>query len=583
MLLPVAEPGAQDELRDLADHARSPDADAGLDATGREAIELALDAGRMGVFSWDAVNDVVVWDARLETLFGVPSGSFGGQYADWVRSLHPDDRDVATATVENAMRTGSSFDIEHRVIHPDGSLRWLEGRGQAIVLDGRVVGVRGVTVDITARKLVELELAAAQRRLGVLARAGELLGAAFDVRGALPRLGAIVVPEVAAAFEVALLTASGELQRVVVVAEDRAWAARRVATAVPLLSEHPFARAIRDAAVVHVRRDERPDQFGSTTDPASAASGGLAEGLVVPLFDSPSSAQRRVVGVMSFGLAGGARTFDAHDTEFLRDLASRVAVALERSRSYERERSVAERLQHALLPDAVPTVPGLDIAVRYEPSAAGVQVGGDWYDVVESPGGAWISVGDVVGHGIEAAAVMGRARAMLRALVVDERRPERALRRLDAAVFAIPDDPLVTVVLAHVGVTASARNGGIEVALALAGHPPALLVTPDGVVTPLGSPQPPVGAKGDHQYSGERAVAPVGSLLVFFTDGLVERRSEIIDDGFERVARVARDWAGSSDVEAIADDLLARVRLDGSDDDIALVVVRIVDARRVTS
>ena len=242
---------------------------------------------------------------------------------------------------------------------------------------------------------------------------------------------------------------------------------------------------------------------------------------------------------------------------------------MERGRSYERERVVAERLQHALLPDAVPVVAGVDIAVRYRPSAAGVQVGGDWYDVVETPTGVWISVGDVVGHGVEAAAFMGRARAMLRALTVDEHLPQRALSRLDAAVFAMPDDPFVTVVLAHVEI----KSG--SVALALAGHPPAVVVSPDGTTTLIGRPQPPIGANGEHAYEGDHYIVALGSLLVFFTDGLVERRDEVIDEGFDRLAAALVPWAGSADVEAIADDLLHRLGAEQTRDDLALVVVRI--------
>jgi PAS domain S-box-containing protein len=539
------------------------------DAAGREAIELALDAGRMGVFSWDAVNDVVVWDHRIETLFGVPSGSFGGRYADWVASVHPDDRERATAIVEHAMRTGAAFDFEHRVIHPDGSVRWLEGRGRAILAGGRVVGVRGVTVDITHRKRVELELAAAQRRIGVLARAGEALGATLDVDTALSRLADAIVPGVADAFEVALLAPNGELERRVVVGPDAQWARRRLAAPVPLVAGHPFARAVRGAEVVHVRAAEQPDQFGPPDEPATAAAAGLCEGIVLPLFDRPGSALRRVVGVLSVGLVAGSRSFDRDDLDFFVDLASRVSVAIERGRSYERERVVAERLQHALLPDAVPTISGLDIAVRYRASGAGVQIGGDWYDVVESPDGVWISVGDVVGRGVEAAAFMGRARAMLRALVVDESRPERALSRLDAAVAVMPDDPFVTAVLAHL------RPDAGTLALALAGHPPIAVVEPGGEVVFAGRPQPPIGTYGDHQYRGEQRQLTPGSLLVFFTDGLVERRTETIDDGFGRLAAALEGWSGEGEVEAVADTLLDRLHAREARDDLALVVVRI--------
>ena len=287
-----------------------------LDATSRQAIELALDAGRMGVFSWDAVNDVVVWDQRIATLFGVASGSFGGRYADWVASLHPDDRAYATATVERSLQTGESFDFEHRVVHPDGTVLWLEGRGQGIVVADRVVGIRGVTVDITARKQVELELTAAQRRLGLLARVGEALVSTLDVPVALRRLADVLVPDLCDAFEVARLTEHGELQRIVVVGPDEAWAQRRLSTSVPLLAWHPFARAVRDAEVVHIRADERPDQFGPSDNPASASSVGLRDGIVVPLFEGTAADARRVVGVLSVGLAGTWRSFDREDVQF---------------------------------------------------------------------------------------------------------------------------------------------------------------------------------------------------------------------------------------------------------------------------
>jgi PAS domain S-box-containing protein len=561
--LPGVVPPPDDDRPDLAHRAS-------LDATSREAIELALDAGRMGVFSWDAVNDVVVWDQRIETLFGVGPGAFGGRYDDWVASLHPDDRELATSTVQRAMRAGGSFDFEHRVVHPDGTVRWLEGRGQAIMRDGVAVGVRGVTVDITERKRVELELAAAQRRLGVLARTGEALGTSLDVVTGLRRLAPVLVPLVGDAFEVALLTPNGELERLVVSGPDDDWAARRLAAAVPLLAEHPFARVVREAAPIHIVAEERPDQFGPPEEPATAAAVGLREAIVIPLFDGAVADQRRVIGVMSVGLVGTRRTFGREDLHFLADVGSRVSVAIGRSRSFERERDVAERLQHALLPDAVPKVDGIDVAVRYRPSAAGVQVGGDWYDVVESPTGVWISVGDVVGHGVEAAAVMGRARAMLRALTVDEQWPERALTRLDAAVSAIPDEPFVTVVLAHITVATGAM------ALSLAGHPPVVVVAPDGRASLVGTPQPPVGATGDHRYGGDVLALEPGSLLVFFTDGLVERRREVIDEGLARLTDAAARWAGHADVEAVADDLLVQLHADATDDDLALVVVRLV-------
>jgi serine phosphatase RsbU (regulator of sigma subunit) len=103
------------------------------------------------------------------------------------------------------------------------------------------------------------------------------------------------------------------------------------------------------------------------------------------------------------------------------------------------------------------------------------------------------------------------------------------------------------------------------------------VVSPDGGATTIGRPQPPVGTIGDHAYTGERVHVAPGSLLLFFTDGLVERRGDVIDDGIERVAEVASEWAGRADVEAVADDVLARLKVEDTDDDLALVVVRIAN------
>jgi serine phosphatase RsbU (regulator of sigma subunit) len=228
---------------------------------------------------------------------------------------------------------------------------------------------------------------------------------------------------------------------------------------------------------------------------------------------------------------------------------------------------VAERLQRALLPDAVPEVHGTRIAVRYRPSAAGVEVGGDWYDVVSTPSGAWVSVGDVVGRGVEAAAFMGRARAMLQALTIGEDRPGPVLERFDAAIAAMPDDPFATVVLAHL------RPAERSVVLALAGHPPPLVVAPDGTTTFVGRPQAPIGTSVARRYLAEEIPLTPGSTLVLYTDGLIERAGEIIDVGLARLAEAARPWAGSGDVEPMADDLLARLDVAGSDDDVAVVIV----------
>jgi serine phosphatase RsbU (regulator of sigma subunit) len=336
---------------------------------------------------------------------------------------------------------------------------------------------------------------------------------------------------------------------------------------VPLIAEHPFARAVRGDTVLHLHAHVEPDQFGPKDLPTSAAASGMHEGIVAPLRTVTFPEHGQVIGVLSLGLVEAGRTFDPDDVAFAEEIARRAAVAIARCRSYERERSVAERLQRALLPDAVPAVPGVDIAVRYRPSP-GIDVGGDWYDVTPSATGMWVSVGDVVGHGVEAAALMGRVRSMLLALTVDEVRPERALARLESAVLASAPETFVTVVLAHV------RPGSGEIELVLAGHPPVAVLGPDGVVTFAGRPQPPIGAAAGRGYVADRVPVPPGSLLVLFTDGLVERRGESIDVGLARLRAALEPWAGRREVESVADELLSTLAV-GTGDDAAIVVLHV--------
>ena len=119
---------------------------------------MALEAGELGTFRWDMASGVTTWDTTLERLFGLEPGGFDGTYDAWVALLHPDEVDEVLAVVESAVANKSSYQMDHRVIWPDGSVHWLQGRGK-VTLDARgdVTGTIGCTADITARKLVEFD------------------------------------------------------------------------------------------------------------------------------------------------------------------------------------------------------------------------------------------------------------------------------------------------------------------------------------------------------------------------------------------------------------------------------------------
>jgi serine phosphatase RsbU (regulator of sigma subunit) len=226
-------------------------------------------------------------------------------------------------------------------------------------------------------------------------------------------------------------------------------------------------------------------------------------------------------------------------------------------------------LQRSVLPESLPEVLGASITARYRPAERDTEVGGDWYDAFAlGDGNVVVIIGDVAGHGIEAAALMGRVRNAARAFAVEDPRPAELLRRLDHLLCTLDEDAFVTALAAVVNV----HDATLE--WARAGHPPALLCR-DGRTeyledvggTPLGSMVRP--------YESARRHIGHGALLVWFTDGLVERRARPIDEGLAWLAATV-SHAGAGDLDALCDDLLAE-RFAGapSEDDICIVALRV--------
>ncbi|MFL5903171.1 MAG: SpoIIE family protein phosphatase [Solirubrobacteraceae bacterium] len=212
-------------------------------------------------------------------------------------------------------------------------------------------------------------------------------------------------------------------------------------------------------------------------------------------------------------------------------VAERVAVALERARLYEREHAVSTALQRSLLPAELPAVPGARMAVRYLPAGWGLEAGGDWYDAVQRPDGTFaFVVGDVVGRGVPAAAMMGRLRHALHAYLAEGHGPAAALARLDALVEQSGPGTLATVACACYDPT----TGALE--HASAGHPPPLMAapgqTPEFIEHPLGLP---IGVMPDATVEQRRLVVAPGTIVLLFTDGLVEDRELPIGEGLERL------------------------------------------------
>jgi GAF domain-containing protein len=276
---------------------------------------------------------------------------------------------------------------------------------------------------------------------------------------------------------------------------------------------------------------------------SSRALTGTSSALAVPV-----RAGDRSIGALGFGFRA-AGPVSADTLAVAETLAELAGQALERARLYEAEHAAAHQLQQALLPRIPPELPGAGIGVRYRPAERSHDVGGDWYDAFELPGGRLgFAVGDVVGHDLDAAVAMGRLQQLLRYVAMAGARPAEVLQALDAACPAITGTNFATLGYAEYWPAEDV------VAYACAGHPPPLLVIDghaaylnDGRSAPLGF--------GDSARPEARLTARPGAMLVLYSDGLIERRREIIDRGLDRLAALAASLAGT-DAQHWADSLL---------------------------
>jgi GAF domain-containing protein/anti-sigma regulatory factor (Ser/Thr protein kinase) len=292
-------------------------------------------------------------------------------------------------------------------------------------------------------------------------------------------------------------------------------------------SDAPAAVAFRTGhtqlAPVHDAGDEHDPEEASTA-------------LSVPL-----TALGEVIGVMTFVDAPG-RLFEADDVALATEVASRTGVALSNATRFQREHVVAEVLQRAVLPDSLPEVEGLRFDAEYRAGEAGSYAGGDWYDVFElGPDSVFFSVGDVMGKGAPAAALMGQVRSAIRAYAVSGQSPTEVLASLDSLFDALVEDRVVTAVVG----TITPSTG--RVVLSNAGHPPPLVVRADGTSTfcPLQHSLLIAAGLSGALRPRDELVLDHGDSLVMYSDGLIERRGELITNGMERLGSAAAVIASS--------------------------------------
>ncbi len=502
----------------------------------------------------------------------------------WLESIHPEDRERVERDWRESLRTGRIFEERFRMRTRGGSYRHYDVRAVPIERDAKIAEWVGACTDVTSQREAEEmrhrltdQLSAAALRTARLQQATAMLAEALDVEQVVE-----VITEVGR-------TAIGALRSAVALLEDDKLGLRVVNPSglAPTGSDGAGVRLTLDTPSVMTRAiatrrpvliadpEELRKQFEPDAGVDDAAGNGdsgrgLDTGDEQAWVGLPLLAAGMPLGALRFSFRT-PRTILEEERVFLEALAGQCALAVERAEMYEKEHTAAVTLQRSLLPDELPSVRGLVLDARYLPRST--EVGGDWYDVFRLPDRRLaVTVGDVMGKGLLAAAGMGRVRNALRALALTDPRPAAVLAGLDRLFTATEREEQVTTITYLVidPETGEGQAGN-------AGHPPTLLLTPgalpvlDGAEagTPLGWASP----RRQHAFR-----LPPGSTAVFYSDGLVENRRRGLDAGLDELVRVA---ASAPEELADAPGRLLQYLLDHmlagyeQDDDVTVLVMHV--------
>ncbi|MFC9297641.1 SpoIIE family protein phosphatase [Streptomyces sp. NPDC057011] len=443
---------------------------------------------------------------------------------------------------------------------------------------GHRLGLIASLIDITEGQQAQADAERARHRFALLAEAGTRIGTTLDLRQTAQEIVDVLVPQLADSADVQLLEALLGPDEAAVPAASTRGVMRRLAASFPdpdaptaKLAPGQTFQIPTGSVYEQVISEGRPmDLYASDvpaliTDPRAGPLRSylatLGSARMIPLV-----ARGTVLGAVAVTRLREREPFDEQDRVLIDELVARAALNIDNARMYTRQRHAALTLQRSLTNSALPHVTGLELTGRYLP-ASDHDVGGDWFDVIQLPGGrTGLVIGDVMGHGIHAAAVMGQLRTAVRTLARLDVPPERMLRSLDAVVADLGEDEMATCVYAvHDPV-----SGGCVVARA--GHPPPAVAAADGTITFLdGPPGTPLGT-GGQDFRTEEVPLPPGSLLVLYTDGLIEARDRDLDEGLDRLAQ-ALHGAGQP-LEELCDGILRSLLPSAPQDDVAVLLAR---------
>ena len=442
----------------------------------------------------------------------------------------------------------------------------------ALAFSSRQRSERERAASLARERAARVEAHAARERLDLLLGAGDLVAATGSRQELLDRAAQLAVPALADLCVVFVPAGQGILRAGSVVHRDPAGAAilqelRGVdlPAAGPLIGQMAFTEAATQLV---------PDVRARAAEWARAAPEVARIIRRVPhvsALATPLLIGHRPVGVAVLGRGGGRAAFTEADMPVITEFARRLAAGLANAETFAREHTVAETLQHALLPGSPPEIAGLDLAASYLPAADGVHVGGDWYDAFPvGRGRVGLAVGDVGGHSIGSASIMGQLRSMLRTCAFESPHPPDVLRRTNTVISQLLPEALATVFYAVLDLPAG------DLRYASAGHPPALAISAGGHAEYLDDTAGVMlgAAAGTAYTAGHRRLAP-GAGLLLYTDGLIEDRQRDIGEGLSTLASTMRR-APARTAEQMCQAALTTLGASAPADDVCVLAVRLL-------
>ncbi|WKX73939.1 SpoIIE family protein phosphatase [Streptomyces sp. XD-27] len=531
-------------------------------------LEMAMANAGIGSFDWDFASGRLIWDERLCRLFGIAPEEFDGRIETFHEAVLPEDRPRVEAAVRESLVTGR-YQVRYRVVRRDDkAIRWIDAESRVLYdTVGKPRGMIGVAQDSTEAQNREDER---QARKDFVLNITRAFTAASSIDDVVATVADTVLPALGGQRMAIYLKEDGGRMRLIGSHGYDAAHQERLRNLADIGIESPFLAGVRDGEPMFI--ESREEFFARIRDERLAPMPGLHAWAILPLATADG-----LVGACLI-IYDHPRAFSFDDQLVVAGVAGILAQSLARARLFDERRAHLTELQRMMLPGRLPSPPGLDVLVRYRPGSDRLDVGGDWYDALPMPDDRiTVVIGDVQGHNVRAAAVMGQLRIAMRAHAAEGHQLSALMARGNRALCDMDTDLFATCCVVDI----DPADGRLRIVRA--GHPHPLLIAPDGGAALLESPGGiPLGCFDDADYPVTEAVLPEGATLLLYTDGLVERPGGDYDDGVAELSARLADAAaaagpvgrsGLMDLERLADRVVTPAVSAPNDDDVAVLLV----------